>query len=366
MFDPTVVEDRDYQIRIKQNVLKAVDEGHKSILIVAPTGAGKTIIGHQVVGELQKRPEYNSYGWCCHRVGLVKQAEYENNKKFMLDDGHYFSVFNGNPPKLDILLEDEAQHSASATSTRMVAKADPKLYLSLTATPYRTDRMKLCFSKVIQDAGLRQLVDAGWLSPYKLHVYADQWTPEWVSNIFIRDADRWGKTVIFFPRLEDCYRCKELIMAAGIGAAVVHGGDPHGQDIAIEALRSGAIQVILNVFVLTEGFDMPELETVFVRPSERGPTMQMAGRVFRKHYTLPHKNLVQSGYSKVIFSDIVSPLDTLVWDKEFNIWKSFKEDSDKILRIRHNTLLAMSHSPEAKLPKFLTKNKPWFRRQDQG
>ena len=34
--------------------------------------------------------------------------------------------------------------------------------------------------------------------------------------------------------------------------------------------------------VLTEGFDDPTLQTVWVRPSGRGPTIQMAGRVLRK------------------------------------------------------------------------------------
>lgn len=364
MIDPTIVEERDYQIRIKENVLKAVDEGHKSILIVAPTGSGKTIIGHQVIEELYKRPEYNSYGWCCHRVGLVKQAAYENNKKFMLDDGYYFSAFSDNPPMTDILLEDEAQHSASATSTALFGKVNPSLYLSLTATPYRTDRMKLCFSKIIHDAGLRQLVDAGYLSPYKLFIYDDYWTPEWVSRIYLNDPDRWGRTVIFFPRLEDCYRCKDLITSAGIGAQVAHGGDPFGQEVGIEALRNGDIRVLLNVFVLTEGFDMPELETVFVRPSKKGPTIQMAGRAFRKYPGLPFKNIVQSGKSHTIFSDVVSPLDTLLWDKNLNNWESYKEDYDKINTIRGNALFAISHSPEPKLPKFLTKNKPWFRRHE--
>ena len=34
--------------------------------------------------------------------------------------------------------------------------------------------------------------------------------------------------------------------------------------------------------VLTEGFDDPSLRTVWVRPSGKGPTIQMAGRVLRK------------------------------------------------------------------------------------
>ena len=52
-----------------------------------------------------------------------------------------------------------------------------------------------------------------------------------------------------------------------------------------ERTRAGRIQVLVNVMVLTEGFDMPQLEVaVIARPTQsRALYIQMVGRVLRLH-----------------------------------------------------------------------------------
>src|SRR5436853_605018 len=57
--------------------------------------------------------------------------------------------------------------------------------------------------------------------------------------------------------------------------------------------RSGRTEVLSNCLLLSEGFDCPELKTVFCRPSCKGVTVQMAGRVLRKHPDHPFKQIVQ-------------------------------------------------------------------------
>ena len=42
----------------------------------------------------------------------------------------------------------------------------PKVVIGLSATPFRTDRMRLPFSKIIKDAGIRALIDGGWLAQF--------------------------------------------------------------------------------------------------------------------------------------------------------------------------------------------------------
>ena len=46
-----------------------------------------------------------------------------------------------------------------------------------------------------------------------------------------------------------------------------------------------------NCVVLIEGFDCPELRTVFCRPSCKGVTIQMCGRVLRKHPNPPSQQV---------------------------------------------------------------------------
>ena len=66
--------------------------------------------------------------------------------------------------------------------------------------------------------------------------------------------------------------------------------------------------------VLTEGFDSPDLATVFCRDSAKGPTVQMCGRAFRPHAALPVKNVVQSRHTKWPFVKIAAARRQYLWE----------------------------------------------------
>jgi superfamily II DNA or RNA helicase len=67
----------------------------------------------------------------------------------------------------------------------------PDFVLGMTATPFRTDSMKLCFSKVIKDAGIHQLIQDGYLSRYH-HYTIPNWNPNTVAEFYAADPTRWG------------------------------------------------------------------------------------------------------------------------------------------------------------------------------
>lgn len=359
---PESIQTREYQTRVINRTLQAYDDGHKTVMVELPTGAGKTIIALRLAQILSETFGW-TIGWTCMRRSLLDQAANVNRETFKLPI-KFFSSFTKEPPDgIDLLIEDEAQHSASETSTRLFSKIDPKLHLSMTATPFRTDRMKLCFSKVIKDAGLRQLVDEGWLSPYHLYVAELNWTPRTVADLYLQHPERWGKSVVFFTTLEHCYECQMLLRDRGIISEVVHGGS--NQEAQIKAFNLGQIPILINVFVLTEGFDAPDLKTVFVRPSTKGPTMQMGGRGFRTHPDKPHVNIIQTSNTKWPFSRVASP------EKRFNYidgeWQERKEKTDAMSMAQVRMLKTIANT-KVELPKFIKKNNaPTFRfRNDSG
>ena len=166
----------------------------------------------------------------------------------------------------------------------------PRKILGLSATPFRNDRFKLCFEKVIRDAGIHQLIQDGYLSPYH-HYTIPEHSPESVASVFIREPGRWGQSLVFFHRYVDCIRCRDLLVAGGIGAEVVSASTDRQRQI--DDFASGHIQVLVNMLILAEGFDCPCLRTVFCRPSGKLCTIQMGGRAFRKHPAIPYKQIVQ-------------------------------------------------------------------------
>ena len=319
--DYSVVEDREYQGRVIGNVLEAVDAGHKSILIEAPTGAGKTVMVHRIIDELLNKFGWTRYGWTVMRRALVSQARDEMLAKFshLSPHGTYFSSYTSDLDSLigtHIIVEDEAQHSASMTATGLIHKVQPEIHIGMTATPFRTDRMKLAFSKTVRDAGIRQLVDEGWLSPFHHYVTSiTSWTPEEVAALYLSEPERWGKTVIFFLRQVDAIKCARILNDHGIASAPVLGGSIKSQETAIQAFKNNELRVLTNVQVLTEGFNDRSLKTVMIRPGSRGPVIQMAGRALR---TYPGKK----------FAQIVQPMRGFSFLKEASCARRYIEQQD--------------------------------------
>jgi superfamily II DNA or RNA helicase len=343
------LELRDYQSRIVDRTLQAIVDGHRHILIESPTGSGKTVIGHLIAQRLHQIYGYKS-GWTAMRSHLLRQARDANAALLGFKEIEYFSTFDETPPgNIDVLLDDEAQHSASESSADLYNKIKPKIVIGLSATPFRVDRMKLCFSTVIRDAGIRALIDGGWLAKFHHFTFPDRWTPQNVAAIFLRDRARWGRSVMFFLTLMECYECAVLLAAGGVTCEVVHGGSD--QAAQIEAFNAGRVDVLLNVIVLTEGFDAPTLKTVFVRPGSKGPTMQMTGRALRKHPDKPFAQVVQNATTAWPFTKIASA--ELKFVLENGDWRCRELVTEKVNAAQVNALLAISTSTATLPPQLL-------------
>jgi superfamily II DNA or RNA helicase len=292
----TDVQPRPYQQRI---VAKAVDlfadKGLRSILIDSPTGSGKTVMGLLIARALQDELGLR-VGWVAMRRYLLGQAKAENEARRIGVKAEFISMFDRDPPTgLDLLVVDEAQHDAAQSMAHLHQRIQPRFILGLSATPFRADRVKLCFDSVLKDAGIQTLIQDGYLSPYH-HYTIPRHTPEAVVQCYLGDRPRWGKSLFYFHTLDQCRTADRLLRAAGVRSDVVTGSSD--RDAQLEAFREGRIEVLSNCMVLSEGFDCPELKTVFCRPSCKGVTVQMGGRVLRKHPSLPFKQIVQCSRSR--------------------------------------------------------------------
>ena len=339
-----------YQHKIVERTVQAVADRHQNILIESATGSGKTLMALMAIQALHEKYGWTA-GWTAMRKHLIHQAAEENKNTLNLPYVQFFSTFNDHPPEgIDILVEDEGHHSASATSVELYKTLKPKLHLGLTATPFRTDRMKLCFSTVIKDAGIRALIDQGFLAPYHQYVYHGEWDPATVAMVYLSDRERWGKSVGFFLTEDECQRCADLIREGGVRCEVVTGSS--NQEEQIEAFNHGDVQVLLNMVVLTEGFDSPILKTVFIRPGSKGPTIQMGGRVFRKHADKPTAQIVQSNRSKWPFVRIASSERKFICDAG-GAWEE-RANNERVRQAQRATITAIA-ATNVSMPQYLKK-----------
>jgi superfamily II DNA or RNA helicase len=343
----TRVEPRPYQARIVGRTVGAfTDKGLRSVLIESPTGSGKTVMGLLIAKALQERFGLR-VGWVAMRRYLLAQAAAENRARGIGVDATFLSMFDKDPPSgLDLLVVDEAQHDAAASMAHLHNVVKPRFILGLSATPFRADRVKLCFDTVVKDAGIATLIRDGYLSRYRHYTLPD-FRPATVAEFIARDPARWGQSVCYFHTLPRCEEAARLLRAAGVRCEIVTGSSD--RDEQLDRFRAGEVDVLLNCMVLAEGFDYPALKTVFCRPSGRALTIQMAGRVLRQHPELPVKQVVQCPKTRWPFGRTAAPDVQYVWSG--GEWRTLTVNPD-LERINVRTLQALART-EVKLPAFL-------------
>ncbi len=290
----------------------------KSVLIESPTGSGKTVMGLATAALIQ-RATGARVGWVAMRRNLLTQAQAENAARGFGLQMQPISMFEKNPPDVDLLVVDEAQHDAATSMANLHSQIRPTWTLGLSATPYRSDRIKLCFDRVIRDAGIAALISDGYLSPYH-HYTIPEHTPSRIANLLINDPQRWGKSLVFFHRRSECDLLFLLLDQAGIRSEVVTASSNRERQIADFA--GGRLDVLINMAILTEGFDCPELQTVFCRPSGKGCTIQMAGRVLRTCHRVPVKQIVQCCKTPYPMLRTAMPAEQWLWTD--NGWRSIR------------------------------------------
>lgn len=345
----TAVEPRPYQSRIVQKALDLFcGKQLRSVLVESPTGSGKTVMGLLIAAGLQKQLGVR-VGWVAMRRYLLQQAREEAAARGIPVRAEFISMFDKHPPAdLDLLVVDEAQHDAAGSMAHLHNVVRPRFILGLSATPFRADKVKLCFDTSIRDAGIRTLIEDGYLSRFR-HFTIPNYTPESAAECYLRERDRWGKSVFYFHTIPQCQAAARLLRAGGVRVEVVTGsGDRDGQ---LERFEAGEVDVLVNCIVLAEGFDCPSLRTVFCRPSDKAITVQMCGRVLRKHPDVPTKNIVQCQKTRWPFVRTAAAAEQSVWTD--GGWRSLTVNP-RIQQVAVNAMHALART-RVELPAFLQK-----------
>ena len=231
-------------------------------------------------------------------------------------------------PKIDFLVIDEAHHSTSDSYQRIISRAktlNPNVLIyGVTATPNRSDKKNLSgvFSNVADQIRISELIASGHLVPPKTYIIdvgtqkdlgkvkktAGDFDMSEVEKIMnkspITDAvfSKWQqyassrKTVIFCSTVKHAISVTEAFNNNGVKTSLVHGGlSDNERKIALAEYEKGNAQVIVNVSVLTEGWDyQPTSCVILLRPSSFKSTMiQMIGRGLRVIDPEIHPNITK-------------------------------------------------------------------------
>ncbi len=320
---------RPYQTRAVENALVQLDDRGNTIIIAA-TGAGKTIILSALVGRLGGKTLILQ-----HREELVRQnmnkfrtvneradvSLYTADVKSMRGDTVFAMQQTlcrnlGKIGHFDNCVVDETHHIVAPTYRKIIEKVlevNPKCKLAgFTATPERGDRksLRLFFDNVADKISIRELVALGFLVKPVGRVidlgfqselaaikapsnFGDQSEVEAILNKVAINEEvvrNWEKhaggrqTIIFTSTVKHAEDVGKAFDKAGHKFAVIWGDMPKELRASIlKRFDKGEYQGLVNVAVLTEGYDSQPVSCIVLlrQCSEKGAMIQMAGRGLR-------------------------------------------------------------------------------------
>lgn len=319
---------RDLQTKFVGDIRGQMVAGRRTILGQAPTGFGKTAVASFMMGTAAER---NTHGvFMVHRRELVKQTitAFDN---VGIRYGVIAAGFHEQPRALvqiasvqtyarrmsrfarpGLVLWDECHHLAAESWAAIFRGLDRTFQIGLTATPKRLDGSGLgdFFETMVEGPTVAQLIEEGWLSPYRLYAppglsvagvhsrmgdfvkseiaaAADKPT---ITGDAIREYKRYcngGRAVVFCATIDHSLHVAAQFRAAGITAAHIDGDTPtEERDDVLQSFERGDIRVVCNVELFGEGFDLPALDCVIgLRPTQSlALALQQWGRALRAIY----------------------------------------------------------------------------------
>lgn len=321
---------RDDQELVVGEARDFIRQGFKRILVQAPTGFGKTVVGSfMVLGAVQRRKRVT---FMAHREELIQQAA-RTFKSLNLEPGFISASFTPNPhalvqiagvdtlrnrlekvPVPDMLVVDECHHAVSPSWRKVIDYYHSRgaLIVGLSATPKRLsgEPLRDCFDVMVKGPRVADLIARGSLCEYdyfcpppmfdlagvkKVHgeysssqLAAKCDKPEIIGNA-VEHYQRLlpGKrAIVFAVNIKHSNNIVNQFRAAGIPAAHVDGETPTAERKAkIAAFERGEILVLSNVSLFGEGFDVKACDAVIMMRATASEALflQMCGRALRPH-----------------------------------------------------------------------------------
>jgi superfamily II DNA or RNA helicase len=320
---------RPYQQQLRNDLKKSWASGHKSSLVVLPTGGGKTytfssmaydaaLKGKRVLATAHRDSLINqisgSFGDFGIEHGIIKSGRKQNLDlpiQVASVDTLAVRLASG---KLDLdfdfVIMDEAHHAAASRWAFLFDYFKGSYFAGFTATPCRKDGKGLepMFSNIVEGPTIKELIGMGHLVAPRVYVPKDQLdfssikTTAGDFNIkaasqfmdrpkIIGDAlDQYNKhcpgesAVCFCTNINHAESVAQAFRDAGYRAAAVYGKLGTKENTRrLAQLSSGELQVVTSCDLISEGTDVPRIAAVFqLRPTwSLSLYLQQVGRGLR-------------------------------------------------------------------------------------
>lgn len=289
----------DYQKNLVKKTRQAYLDGFKAPCVVAPCGAGKSVIISDI--SRMTTDKGNRVLFLVHRKELIDQIRgtFSKNEVNMnlVEFGMVQTIVRRleKTEKPSLIITDESHHGLAASYRKIYDYFDKVPRLGFTATPIRLNGSGLgdINDILIEEVDAEWLIENHFLSPYKyyapklidvsklklnnLHEFSNSSIDDAIDRTIYGDVIRHYReladdeqAIAYCHNVEASKYTSEQFNLNGIHAVHIDAKTPKTErDEIIQKFRNKEIQVLCNVDLIGEGFDVPDCSTVIMlRPTQ--------------------------------------------------------------------------------------------------
>jgi len=318
---------RWFQSAVRAQVRHALSLGFRNILVIQPTGTGKTISSAIILLDEQIRDILKVKGrpinvlFVSHRHRLLSQAEatYASEEQINVITQTIGSDIPADV-QFDLVIFDEAHHEATLSFQMRLEAVSRAPMIGLTATPDRNDGRLCKFDYFIEPITRQEAVEQGFLAETELHTYVD--SPDRSHVDIVLDIIKWqyeqmGQEMIFCRTKEDGLKMLNGIRAMGYTCELLVDITETELNKQLHRFETRQYQFAISCMKLGEGVDVKGCEGVIIARTlkSRGLLNQIIGRAAR-----PDSKCVVREIINPLASDNISALDIVGVAKMHNFY----------------------------------------------
>lgn len=289
----------DYQQNLVNKARQAYKDGYKAPCIVAPCGAGKSVM----ISEIARMTTDNKKRvlFLVHRKELIDQIRCTFKRNDVDLDLVEFGMVQtvvrrlDKTPKPHLIITDENHHALASSYRKIYDYFSDVLLLGFTATPIRLNGSGLgdVNDILIEEVDAEWLINNGFLAPYRYHSFklidssylklnnmkefTNKSVDEAIGKVIFGDIVKHyqklaegEQAIAYCHSVEASKKVEETFNSFGIPTAHIDAKTPKDErDNLIAKFRSKEIRILTNVDLIGEGFDVPDCSTVIMlRPTQ--------------------------------------------------------------------------------------------------
>ncbi len=353
---------RDYQQEMLQR-LRGAWERCRSVMVQMPTGTGKThvmaaairgyagqevlVVAHRIelIEQISQTLDAFGIGHGCIVGGTVTD---ERQEVQVASIQTLTKRLEKMPICPALIVIDEAHHALAKTYRALCERWPQARVLGLTATPCRLNGAPFTdlFQQLLQSATIQAFIDRGWLSDFEYvsaspdseamrmiaslqkrgadgdyqtkEMATEMDVPESIEHLYdsYRQFANGKKGIVYAIDRQHAQHIADYYQEHGVSCCAIDCKTPADERKRLTAdYMEGRLQVIVNVDLYSEGYDMPDMEFIqLARPTlSLSKYLQQVGRGMR----------ISEGKDHVLILDMVGLYQTFGLPTDERDWRTF-------------------------------------------